>query len=101
QGAYCASKHAVKGWLDSLRTELQEAGSPVRVTLVKPSSVNTPLFNKAKTQLGVMPQPIPPVYDPKLGADAILRAAEGNERDLFVGGAGKVLSVAERLSPRL
>lgn len=101
QGIYCASKHAIKGWIDSLRVELQHEGSPVRVTLVKPSSINTPLFNKAKTQLGVMPQPIPPVYDPELAADAILRAAEGNERDVFVGGAGKFLSVAERISPKL
>jgi NAD(P)-dependent dehydrogenase (short-subunit alcohol dehydrogenase family) len=101
QSIYCASKHAIKGWLDSLRVELQKDGSRVRVTLVKPSSINTPLFNKARTQLGVMPQPIPPVYDPELAADAILRAAAGNERDVFVGGAGKLLSTAERLSPRL
>lgn len=101
QGAYCAAKHALKGWTESLRTELQHEGSKVRVTLVHPSSINTPLFNKAKTQLGVMPQPIPPVYEPELAAEAILRAAEGNERDVFVGGAGKALEVAERLSPKL
>jgi NAD(P)-dependent dehydrogenase (short-subunit alcohol dehydrogenase family) len=101
QGAYCASKHALKGWIDSLRVELERDGSRVRVTLVKPSSINTPLFNKAKTQMGVMPQPIPPIYDPDLAAEAILRAAEGHVRDVFVGGAGKALSVAERLSPKL
>ena len=101
QGAYCASKHAIKGWLDALRVELQHEGSSVRVTLVKPSSIDTPLFDKARTQLGVMPQPIPPIYEPELAAEVILRAAEGNERDAFVGGAGKLLSVAERLSPKL
>jgi NAD(P)-dependent dehydrogenase (short-subunit alcohol dehydrogenase family) len=101
QGAYCASKHALKGWLDALRVELMAAGSSVRVTLVKPSSINTPLFNKAKTQLGVMPKPIGPIYDPALAAEAILRAAEGHFRDVYVGGAGKLLSVAERLSPEL
>src|SRR5688572_3355388 len=63
QGAYCASKHALKGWLDSLRVELRQEGSPIRVTLVKPSSINTPLFKKAKTMLGVEPRPIPPVYE--------------------------------------
>jgi NAD(P)-dependent dehydrogenase (short-subunit alcohol dehydrogenase family) len=62
QGAYCASKHAIKGWLDALRVELWREGSKVRVTLVQPSSINTPLFNKAKTQMGVMPMPIPPIY---------------------------------------
>jgi len=101
QSIYCASKHAIKGWLDSLRVELREEGSPVRITLIKPSSINTPLFNKAKTQMGVMPQPIPPVYDPELAAKAILHAAENNERDVFVGGAGKLLSTAERISPKL
>ncbi|HYJ78590.1 MAG TPA: SDR family oxidoreductase [Longimicrobiaceae bacterium] len=101
QGAYCAAKHALKGWLDSLRVELRSEGSKVRVTLVKPSSINTPLFNKAKTQMGVMPQPIPPIYEPELAAAAIVRAAEGNFRDVYVGGSGKLLAVAERLSPRL
>lgn len=101
QGAYSASKHALKGWLDALRVELRQAGSRVRITLVKPSSIDTPLFNKAKTQLGVMPQPIPPIYSPELAAEAILRAAAANVREVFVGGAGKFLSVAERISPKL
>jgi NAD(P)-dependent dehydrogenase (short-subunit alcohol dehydrogenase family) len=101
QGAYCAAKHALKGWLDSLRVELWREGSKVRVTLVKPSSINTPLFSKAKTQMGVQPHPIPPIYHPALAADAILRAAEGNLRDVFVGGSGKLLSVAERISSRM
>ncbi len=101
QSAYCASKHAIKGWLDGLRVELMHEGSKVRVTLVQPSSINTPLFNKAKTQMGVLPMPIPPIYDPQLGAEGILRAAEGNERNVFIGGAGKVMSVAERISPKL
>jgi NAD(P)-dependent dehydrogenase (short-subunit alcohol dehydrogenase family) len=101
QSAYCASKHAIKGWLDSLRVELKQEGSPVRVTLVKPSSINTPLFRKAKTLMGVEPQPIPPVYDVELAVDAIRFAAESDVRDIFVGGAGKFLSVAERISPAL
>lgn len=101
QGAYCASKHAIKGWLDALRVELLREGAKVRVTLIQPSSINTPLFNKAKTQMGVMPMPIPPIYEPELGAEAILRAAAGNERNIFVGGAGKAMSVAERISPKL
>lgn len=101
QGAYSASKHALKGWLDSLRVELRHEGSPVRVTLVKPSSINTPLFDKARTYMGVQPMPFPPVYEPELVAEGILRAAEGNLRDLFIGGSGKVLSLVERVSPRL
>ena len=101
QGAYCASKHAIKGWLDSLRVELREKGSSVRVTLVKPSSMNTPLFNKAKTMLGVMPKPIPPVYEPEIAVEVVLRAVEHKDRDAYVGGAGKFYSVLESLSPRI
>ena len=101
QGAYCASKHAIKGWLDSLRVELREKGSRVRVTLVKPSSINTPLFSKAKTLMGVMPQPIPPIYEPEIAVDVVLRAAEHKDRDAYVGGAGKFYAVLERLSPRV
>jgi len=101
QGAYCASKHAIKGWLDSLRVELMRRGSRVRVTLIKPSSMNTPLFAKARTYLGFEPRPIPPVYTPEIAAHAILHAAESSERDLFVGGWGAVLSVADRISPRI
>lgn len=101
QTAYCAAKHAIKGWLDGLRLELMKEGAGVRITLVKPSSINTPLFDKAKTQMGVMPMPIPPIYEPELAAEGILRAAEGNERDVFIGGAGKAISLAERISPKL
>jgi short-subunit dehydrogenase len=100
QGAYVASKHALKGWIDGLRIELRKKRSHVRVTLVKPSSMNTPLFDKARTSLGVMPRPIPPVYEPELVARAILRAAKGRERDIYVGTAGKLYSVLARVSPR-
>lgn len=101
QSAYSASKHALKGWLDSLRVELKQDQSQVRVTLVKPSSINTPLFRKAKTHMGVEPRPMAPVYGAELAAEVILRAAEGNVRDVHVGGAAAFLSMAERLSPAL
>jgi NAD(P)-dependent dehydrogenase (short-subunit alcohol dehydrogenase family) len=101
QSAYSASKHALKGWLDSLRIELERQRSRVRVSLIKPSSINTPLFNKAKTLMGVMPRPIDPVYEPEIAADVILRAAEGRVRDAFVGGSGKLFSVVEHVSPKL
>ena len=101
QGAYCASKHALKGWLDSWRTELQREDEGVEIVLVKPSSINTPLFRKAKTFMGVEPKPIPPIYQPELAVDAILRAAESPQRDVYVGVAGKLLAVAERISPKL
>lgn len=99
--AYAASKHAVKGWLDAFRVELEKDRSPMRVVLVKPASINTPFYEHAKTQLGVRPKAYPPVYAPELVADAILHAAEHGGRDIYVGTAGKAISTMERLNPRL
>jgi short-subunit dehydrogenase len=99
QGNYSAAKHAIKGLTDALRMELEEEGAPVSVTLIKPSSIDTPFFDKARSHLGVEPQPVPPVYAPELVADAILTAAERPVRDLIVGGSGRLLSMSS-LAPR-
>jgi NAD(P)-dependent dehydrogenase (short-subunit alcohol dehydrogenase family) len=101
QGNYSAAKHALKAFTDSLRMELEEEGAPVSVTLLKPGSIDTPLFDKARTLLGVEPQPVPPVYAPELVARAILECAERPVRDLVVSGMGKVLSLAGMVAPRL
>jgi NAD(P)-dependent dehydrogenase (short-subunit alcohol dehydrogenase family) len=100
QASYCAAKHALKGFTDSLRMELEEEGVPVAVTLVKPASIDTPFFEKAKTYLGVEPQPVPPVYAPQVVAGVILEAAQRPIRELIAGGAGAKLSAA-RFAPRL
>jgi short-subunit dehydrogenase len=101
QGNYCATKFAMKAFTDSLRMELEADGVPVSLTLVKPGSMDTPLFQKARTFLGVEPQPIPPVYSPDVAAHAILEAAQKPMRDVIAGGMGAVVSLGERLSPRL
>jgi len=101
QSVYSASKHALKGWIDALRLELRKERIPVRVTLIKPSAINTPLYSNAKTQLGILPRPIRPVYDPQMVVKAILRAATGNVRDMHVGGSGKLLSIGERINPQI
>jgi NAD(P)-dependent dehydrogenase (short-subunit alcohol dehydrogenase family) len=101
QGNYCAAKHALKAFTDSLRMELEEQDAPISVTLIKPGSIDTPLFDKARTLLGVEPQPVPPVYAPELVARAILDCAERPVRDLVVSGMGKVLSLAGTVAPRL
>ena len=100
QGNYCAAKHAVKAFTDALRMELEHDGVPISVTLVKPASIDTPFFEKARTFLGVEPQPVPPVYDPQVVADVILAAAERPVRELIAGGSGAKLSAA-RFAPRL
>ena len=101
QGTYCATKHAVKGYTDALRLELEEEGSPISVTLIKPSAIDTPYTRHAKNLMPVEPQNPPPVYAPDLVAEAILHCAEHPERDLYVGGGGKMLAEAGHLAPRL
>ena len=101
QGTYCATKHAVKGYTDALRLELEEEGAPISVTLIKPSAIDTPYTQHAKNLMPVEPQNPPPVYAPETVAEAILHCAENPERDLYVGGGGKVLAEAGRIAPRL
>ena len=101
QSAYGASKHGVLGFLEALRLELRREGAPISVTNIMPASINTPFFNKARTKLGVMPKGVPPIYSPRIVADAILYAAEHPVADLFVGDAARVMALMQRLSPKL
>lgn len=102
QSPYCAAKHGVDGFLESLRVELLHEGwGTIGVTNVMPASINTPLFDKARTKLGYKPLGLPPLYPPSTVTRAILYAAERAPRDLVVGGAGKVMLWTQRLSPRL
>ena len=100
QGNYCAAKHALRAFTDTLRMELEAEGAPIAVTLVKPASIDTPFFEKARTHFDVEPQPVPPVYAPELVADVVLRCATQPTRDIIVGGSGRLLSAAS-LAPRL
>jgi hypothetical protein len=100
QGNYCAAKHALKAFTDALRMELEKDEMPISVTLVKPGSIDTPLFDKAKSYLGVEPQPVPPVYAPEVVARAIIHCAQHPTRDIIIGGMGKMLSIANEF-PRL
>src|SRR5215208_291136 len=101
QGTYCATKHAVKGYTDALRLELEEEGAPISVTLIKPSTIDTPYVRHAKNLMEVEPLNTPPVYAPETVAEAILHCAEHPERDVFVGGGGKMLAAAGHYAPRL
>ncbi|HEV7735245.1 MAG TPA: SDR family oxidoreductase [Candidatus Binatia bacterium] len=101
QGMYCASKHAVKGFTDALRMELEEEGAPVSVTLVKPAAIATPYPQHAKNYLAKEPANPPPHYAPEVVARTILHCAEHPVRDVFAGGGGKVFSVLGHYAPRL
>jgi short-subunit dehydrogenase len=102
QGMYSASKHAVKGYTDALRMELDHDRIPVAVTLVKPSAINTPFPEHARNYLkdGVPALPSP-IYAPEVVAEAILRCAEKPVRDVFVGGAGRLQVAMGHLAPRV
>jgi NAD(P)-dependent dehydrogenase (short-subunit alcohol dehydrogenase family) len=101
QGHYTASKHAVKGFTDSLRIELEKEGAPVAVTLIQPAAIDTPYPEHAKSYLGVEPTHQPPVYDPDVVAKAILTSAQQLERNVLVGGGAQLFITTERYAPRL
>jgi short-subunit dehydrogenase len=85
QATYCGSKHAVKGFLDSLRAELIHHRSNVKVALVQLPGLNTPQFDWVRTRLHKHPQPVPPIYQPEVAARAIVHAAEHPRREMWVG----------------
>lgn len=101
QGMYAASKHAIRGFTDALRLELEADGAPVSVTLIKPTSIDTPFPHRAKNYMDEEPKLPDPAYPPDEVARAILVAAERPERDIYVGGAGRVMSGLGRHFPRM
>jgi short-subunit dehydrogenase len=101
QSAYCAAKHGVRGFAQSLRMELEHDQVPIAVCTLLPSSINTPLFTHARSHMDVKPQPVPPVYEPSVVAGAILAVARKPQAEVVVGGGGKILTLVERFAPRL
>jgi NAD(P)-dependent dehydrogenase (short-subunit alcohol dehydrogenase family) len=99
QGAYCAAKHAIQGFHDSLRTELLHDGSHVKVTMVQLPAVNTPQFDWVKSRLPCKAQPVPPIYQPEVAAEAILWAAEHTPRELDVCGSTVVSIWGDKFAP--
>ena len=85
QSAYCAAKHAVQGFNDSLRAELHHASSAVTVSAVQMPALNTPQFTWVRTRLPNHPQPVPPIYAPEVAAQAVLWAADHGVREINVG----------------
>jgi short-subunit dehydrogenase len=98
QGAYSAAKHAVKGFTDALRMELEMDEAPISVTLIKPGPIDTPFPEHARNKMDAPATVPPPVYDPKLVAEAILFAAEHPKRELTVGGGGALMAAGNLLA---
>ena len=86
QAAYCGAKHALQGFLESLRTELMHDGSNVRLTMVQLPALNTPQFTWSRAKMPHEPQPVPPIFQPEVAADAIVFAAAHPRRELWSAG---------------
>lgn len=101
QGPYSAMKHAVRGFTDALRMELEAKRAQISVTLIKPAGMNTPYPEHARNYLDT-PVRIPPVvYDPRLVARAILHACERPTREMTVGGTGFLIAKTGVILPRI
>lgn len=101
QAAYCAAKHAAQGLRDSLRAELLAEGSAVRLTTVNLPALNTPQFTWVRTRLPRHPQPLPPIYQPEVAAEAVLWAADHTPRELNVGVSTVLTRVTNKVAPGL
>jgi NAD(P)-dependent dehydrogenase (short-subunit alcohol dehydrogenase family) len=102
QAAYCGAKHAIQGFTESLRTELLHEGSNVKVTMVQLPALNTPHFSVVKSRLPRHPQPVPPVYQPEVAAEAVVWAADNpGRRELWVGGSTVRALLADKVVPGL
>lgn len=97
--SYSGAKHAIRGFTDSVRHEMEEAGSRVRLTTVFPPAVNTPFFSHAPSYLPLPPRPAKPVYQPDVVADAILLAATQHRREIEVSGITVLFAFASRMMP--
>jgi len=85
QSAYCASKHAINGFLSSVRSELIHEGSDIDICVVQLPAINTPQFDWARNRLEHKPQPAPPIYQPEVAARAVMKAVNEGTRELLVG----------------
>ena len=101
QSAYCGAKFAVRGFTDSLRTELIHDGVDVHLVMVQMPALNTPQFDWARNKMSRRPQPVPPIFQPEIAADAIVYAAHSGRREVWVGGSSVQAIVANKLFPGL
>ena len=101
QAAYCAAKHAIQGFCDSLRSELIHDNSNVKVTMLQMPALNTPQFGWVKSRLPHKAQPVPPIFQPEVAAEAIYFAAHNPRREFYVGLPSVEAIVANKIAPGL
>src|SRR5207249_6850037 len=101
QSAYCAAKHAIQGFCDSLRCELIHDKSAVRVTMLQMPALNTPQFDWVKSRLARKAQPVPPIFQPKVASEAIYFAAHNPRREFYVGAPSVAVITVNKFAPAL
>jgi NAD(P)-dependent dehydrogenase (short-subunit alcohol dehydrogenase family) len=101
QSAYCAAKHAIQGFTESVRCELIHDRSRVKITMVQMPALNTPQFSWSKNRMPRKAQPVPPIYQPEVAAEAIVWAAHHYRREWYVGGSTAVVIAGNKMFPGL
>jgi NAD(P)-dependent dehydrogenase (short-subunit alcohol dehydrogenase family) len=101
QSTYCGAKHAIKGFTESVRSELLHDGSGVHLTMVQLPALNTPQFEIGRAKVDRHPQPVPPIYQPEVAANAIVWASEHRRREIYVGGPTVKTIWGNKLLPAL
>jgi NAD(P)-dependent dehydrogenase (short-subunit alcohol dehydrogenase family) len=101
QAAYCASKHAIQGFMDSLRAELIHENSKIVPVMVQMPALNTPQFDWCRNKLPHMSQPVPPIYQPEVAATAIVFASKNKRREIYVGLPTVIAIIGNKMFPRL
>jgi short-subunit dehydrogenase len=99
QAAYCGAKFGIRGFTNSIRTELLHDKSKVQITMVQLPGVNTPQFNWCRSKLPDHPMPVPPIYQPEIPAEAVYWAAHHHRRELWVGYSTVLAILGNRLAP--
>ena len=98
QSAYCGAKHAIQGFCDSLRAELIHDDSPVKLTMIQLPAVNTPQFDWVKSRLPGRAQPVPPIYQPEVVADAVVWCSERTKRELLLGASAAIVVTGNKFA---
>ncbi|HEY7201239.1 MAG TPA: SDR family oxidoreductase [Candidatus Dormibacteraeota bacterium] len=101
QSAYCGAKFGIRGFTDSVRTELLHGGSRVWITMVQLPAVNTPQFDWCRSRLPRHPQPVPPIYQPEVPAEAVHYAAHHRRREVYCGASTVAVILGSKLVPAL
>jgi short-subunit dehydrogenase len=101
QSVYCGSKFAIRGFTDSLRTELMHDGVNVHLVMVQMPALNTPQFNWARNKMSRRPRPIAPIFQPEVAAEAIVYAAQTRRREVWVARSSVGSIVANKFFPGL